>query len=67
VHLVGFIIEKYIGKFNTLRKLCHLNNQLIDDQKYLTDCTKALPVRRLQQTHIVRYCTYLDSTGTTHG
>jgi hypothetical protein len=54
-------------KLNTLRRLCHLNDQLIDNQIYLTDCTKTLPVRRLQQTNMVRYCTSLVSTGTTYG
>jgi len=48
-------------------KLCHLNDQLIDNQLYLANCTKTLPVRRLQQTHLVRYCTCLVSTGTTYG
>jgi len=55
----------YIGKFNTPRKLSHLNDQMIDNQIYLINSTNTLSVHSVPQT--LRLGSYLVCTRTTKG
>lgn len=78
--LRGYDVQKVLGDGCTavterevtsvdlaLRQSCQSNDQRIDNQICLTNRTKIPPVHPLQQTHMVRYCTYLVSTGVTRG
>jgi len=46
---------RFISEFNMQGQLCHQHDQMIDEQIYLVNCTKALSVHGLQQAHIIRY------------
>ena len=53
----------YINRFNTSRKLSHLNDQMIDKQIYLINSTNTLSVHSVAKT--LRLCSYLVSARTT--